>query len=255
MASAITFDVIWNQALDKYLTATNRTSDETAYLRSLHGPDDLFKQLEEDSNKFESYRDKNKRFRNVLSKCAASFLVLSEVVSPALSLCPFAPASTTIGAMVFLVKAAKGVSEVYDWIEQLFDKLGGFSQRLEEYASGSMSANLQKKVVEILDCLLEILAQSEQVVKDGRFKQYAAVLFLGKDTKVNDSFSKLAKLLDDEQRLVQAISYATNQRVEMKVDDIHMTSNAVLETTAQMDARLELISLSIKGIVISRFST
>ena len=58
--------------------------------------------------------------------------VFSSVVSSAISSSPFAPASTIFGAVVFVVKAANGVSEVYNWIDQLFDKLSDFAVRVEE---------------------------------------------------------------------------------------------------------------------------
>ena len=139
------------------------------------------------------------------------------MASSAISLSPFAPASTIFGALLFVVQAAGGVSEAYDWIDQLFDKLGDFTVRLEEYCKDGISPNLATKVVQILDCLLEILARSEKAIKIGRWKKYAAVLFLGKDEKIKASFDKLSKLLESEQRLISAIAFATNQRMDKRI--------------------------------------
>ena len=65
---------------------------------------------------------------------------------------------------MFLVNAAGGVSESYDWIEQLFDKSSGFTQRIEEYIDGGMKAHLREKGIAILVYLLEILGRSEQIM-------------------------------------------------------------------------------------------
>src|SRR6202012_941297 len=130
------------------------------------------------------------------------FTALSGVASSAISLSPFAPASTIFGAVVFVVKAADGVSEAYDWIDQLFDKLGSFTPRVEEYCKGTMSSHLEVKLGQILDCLLEILAYSENTIKKGRLKNYFTVLFLERDEALKTLFDKLAKLFEDEHRLV-----------------------------------------------------
>jgi hypothetical protein len=115
-----------------------------------------------------------------LKTSVGSFVALSGAISTT----PFTPASTILGAVVFLVIAAGGVTESYDWIKQLFYKLNGFTQRLEEYIDGSTKARLWEKVIGILVCLLEILGRSEAVMKSGRIKKYAAVLFLGQDEQV-----------------------------------------------------------------------
>jgi hypothetical protein len=53
--------------------------------------------------------------------------------------------------------------------------------------------------------MLEILTCSEKAIKDKRWKKYAAVLFLGEDGDTKAAFDKLAKLFDDEERLIMAI--------------------------------------------------
>jgi hypothetical protein len=96
------------------------------------------------------------------------------------------------------VKATDGVSEAYDWIDQLFDKLSDFTIRLDEYYKEGISPHLGTKAVQILGYLLEILARSEKTIKIGRWRKYTAVLFLGRDEEIKVSFKKLAKLFKDE---------------------------------------------------------
>ena len=238
-----------NQALESYLASTDRGPEDKAVLKKLHSADDLYYQLEASHRKFGDWRNKHSKFFSALSKAVKPFVLVSGVAQCAVSPTPFAPASAVLGAVLLLVKAADGVSEAYDWIEQLFDKLSGFTQRLEEYLEGGMNAHLQQRVIAILSCLLEILGESEKVIRDGRFRKYAAVLFLGRDERVKASFDYLAKLFDDEQRLVLAISYATNQRIDKKTDKIDMNAERTREVSEQVDKKLDKMSLSLQGTI------
>jgi hypothetical protein len=243
MSTKHAFDNLWERALHKYFTSTDRTYSEKDLLKQLKSPDDLQKQIETNHNKFSSFRERHGKFTNRLKAAVQPFMALSSIASSAVSLSPFAPASTILGAVVFLVKAAGGVSEAYDWIEQLFDKLGDFTLRLGEYIKGGISVHLEGKVVQILGCLLEILARSEKTIKDGRWKKYAAVLFLGKDDEIKTSFEDLAKLFEDEQRLVSAITFATNQRMDRRIEEIEKTGKQTLEAAKRAETGVDAIQL------------
>lgn len=122
--------------------------------------------------------------------------------------------------MFFVLQAASGVSEAYNWIEQLFAKLDEFTDRLGEYLEGDVRSKLENKIVSIFACILEILARAEQAIKDGRFKKYAALLFLGRDEETKAAFDQLSLLFEEEARLVGAINLATTQNVAQKVEVI-----------------------------------
>lgn len=238
MGGDTNFDDLWDHALEKYFKSTGRSSEEKSLMLKLRDPDDLFNQLEVDHQRFMSFRGKHSKLFNAVKQTVRPFMVLASIAQSAISLSPFAPASTVLGALVFLVKAASGVSEAYDWIEQLFTKLVEFTSRLEEYLEGGMNRRLQDKVIDILSCLLEILARAEQLIKDGRWKKYAVAVFLGKDDEIRSSFSKLTNLFDDEQRLVIAISYLTNQRI--------------YEKTEKMDAKLDEMNTAMNQAKLDR---
>lgn len=242
-------DERWNQALESYLASTERGPEDRAVLKNLHSADDLYHQLEANHRKFRDWRNKHSKLFSALSKSVKPFVLVSGVAQCSVSPTPFAPVSAVLGAVLFLVAAADGVSEAYDWIEQLFDKLSGFTQRLEEYLEGGMNAHLQQRVIAILSCLLEILGESEKVIRDGRFRKYAAVLFLGRDERVKASFDCLAQLFDDEQRLVLAISYATNQRIDKKIDRIDLNTERTREVSEQVEKKLDKMSLSLQGTI------
>lgn len=248
MSDDVTFDQLWNEAVDKYMGTTNRSPEDKKLLLRLRKVDDLFDQIDEESTKFGAFRNKKPKFTNILKKAVKPFIALSGIAQSAISLTPFAPASTFFGAVVFLVKAAGGVSDCYDWIEDLFEKLGGFTERLEQYVGGgAMNKDLRAKVIAILTCLLEILARAETVMKTGRFKKYAAVLFLGQDDEVKESLGRLGKLFEDERALVQAIYYATTQRVEQKAIEIDKTTKQALEATEEVAKKLDDLSISARS--------
>jgi hypothetical protein len=127
---------------------------------------------------------------------------------------PFCASVCGARCCLFYHKGAEEVSEVYDWIEQLFDKLGDFTVRLDQYVQQGLPESLPNKIIDILGCLLEILACTETTIKDGRWKKYAAVLFLGSDERVKTTFEKLTGLFESEQSLLIAILFVTNPSMD-----------------------------------------
>jgi hypothetical protein len=89
--------------------------------------------------------------------------------------------------------------------------------------------------VDIFSCLLEIMACAELAVKDGRWKKYAAVLFLGGDERVKAAFDKLSGLFAGEQSLVVAITYATNQKMDKRIEEIGVMSEAILNAAGKAE--------------------
>jgi fungal STAND N-terminal Goodbye domain len=243
-----TFEELWSQAIRRYFASINRSPEDKAALREIHTADDLFAQLEAGHGKFGDWRNKHSKFFSTLSKALRPCLLVAEIADRSIPCPSFAPASTVLGAVFYLVKAAEGVSDAYEWIEELFDRLSGFTQRLEHYVDENMDPHLQQKVVAILACILEILGRSEKVIKDGRFRKYAAVLFLGKDEKVKESLDRLANLVDEEQKLIHAISYATSRRIEGKATKIGLVTERVKEVSEQMDKKLDVMKLSLQGM-------
>jgi hypothetical protein len=110
MPGDTTFDELWNTALDNYMRATSRSPEDKALLSRLHNAEDLYHHLDTESRKFSDFRNKHAKFFNALKSSVRPFMVLSGIASSAISFTPFAPASTILGAVLFLVTAAGGVS-------------------------------------------------------------------------------------------------------------------------------------------------
>jgi len=241
MATEQDYKVLWGKAVDQYIDSTSRTPQQQDLLKELESVQDLEAHLEKHREKFAGFRKKHGKLTGRLKKALRPVTVLSNVASSAIGLSPFAPASTIFGAVLFVVQAASEVSDVYDWIDQLFDKLGDFTVRLDEYCKEGIIPSLGTKVVQILVCLLEILARSENKIKTGRWREYLAVVFLGKDEQIKASFDKLSKLLESEQRLVSAIAFATNQRMDKRIEEIEQTGKDTLEAAKKAEIGVDEI--------------
>ena len=144
--------------------------------------------------------------------------VLGGFTQNALTLTPFSMASPVLGAVLFLVGSAKGVSEAYENIAVLLSKLEDFTGRLQEYTRAAVDPRLKKKVVDILTTLLEIFALSEKIIRNGRLKQYLSVTFLGSNEKIAKPMTRLNSLMDSETRLVGSLVYSTALKTNETVD-------------------------------------
>jgi hypothetical protein len=223
---------LWEEALDRYeKLSPKRSRRDQNILLTIKTPEDLDAHITKHEESFKLFRSKHEKLTRRLKACMKPFMALSDMISAAVSASPFAPASTILGAVCFVLKAAEGVSEVYDWIEELFDKLRDFTVRLDEYVQLGFSKGFRNKIIDIFGCLLEILACAEATIKSGRWKKYAAVLFLGGDEHVKAAFEKLAGLFQSEQSLVLAITYVTNQKMSRRIDEIGKVSDAILDAT------------------------
>ena len=244
LKDSTSFDTMWAQALRNYKQATGRQLSNQDQLNDLETSKSLMAQLETRQRDFVGWRAKGAKLRAALEMMLTPVMRFSEIARSGLSLTPFAPAAIIFGAVSCLIEAAHGVSEKYDWISQLFNQLGEFTIRLQDYGEEDMAEHLQEKITAILTCLLEIIGLSEREVRDGRFRRYLAATFLKQDDQVKELFDRLATLFEGEERLVQAISYATSQRIDKRTQRIERTvegtSSDIKEISASLnDAQLD----------------
>src|ERR1700753_1399620 len=235
MSTNVTFEELWEEAWGSYLKASGRSVDEVQVMKQLQTIVDLESHLDEEQLKFESFRKKNRKLYSALSKAIRPILVVSSIAKDSIQNTPVGPACAILGATMYLVGSASGVSQVYDQIEQLFEKLYSFTIRLQEYVTVEMGYSLRQNVVAILTCVLEIIARSEKVIKEGRFRKYLGVAFVGKDEAIVEAFSNLQRLCDEEERLVLALSYTTSQRLDTKADTIGQSTQVLVEKVSQMN--------------------
>lgn len=141
---------LWEDALDRYekMVLERSRRDKSPFI-TLKTPEDLEAHLDNSERSFRLFRSKHGKLTSRLKACMQPFMTLSDMISAAVSASPCASSATVLGAVCFVLKAADGVSEVYAWIEELFDKLRDFTTRLESMGrqrrriGGSLKSRLQ----------------------------------------------------------------------------------------------------------------
>lgn len=103
MAEDTEFTQIWADAFNIYQEKTGRDIKRDPTLRMLHTTDDLLTQIEQREQKFEEFRNKKGKLWSVLRTAMKPVELLGGLTQGALTLTPFSPASTVLGAVLFLV--------------------------------------------------------------------------------------------------------------------------------------------------------
>ena len=194
-------------------------------------------------HQFQGFREEKAKLWDVLRRSMKGVEVLGGLTQNALTLTPFSMASPVLGAVLFLVSSAKGVSQAYDDITTLLSKLKDFTGRLQEYTRAAVDPKL-KKVVDILTTLLELFARSEKLIKKGRFKQYMSGTFLGSNEKIVGAMTRLNSLIDTEDKLVGSLVYST----VLKTNE---TVGRNEKTMERNEKAIQSVSGSLNGEILS----
>ncbi|KAI9696731.1 MAG: hypothetical protein M1836_005093 [Candelina mexicana] len=246
MAEDSEFAQIWAEAYSTYQEKTGRNLLNNPTLSTLRTTEDLLAQIEEREQRFENFRNKKAKLWLVLRRTMDQVVTLGGVAQGALQASPFAPASAGLGAVLFLVGAAKGVSSAYDCITDLLSKLEDFTDRLQEYTKGTIDSKLRRKVTAILTTLLEIFARSEKLIDRKRWKEYFVVSFLGKDEKVAAAMGRLESLVENEEKLVASLTYSTGQKTGKIVERIDSAVERTEKNISKSSKTLEEVTKLLK---------
>jgi len=214
---------LWNEALREYANETRRQlpAETVSAVGNISSVDDIAELVEVSGFKFSRFRSERERLWSVLASFVAPISTIARIGVTPSSTADFGTASSAVlGAVVHLVKSCEGVSDAYDWIEQVFQELQDFSERLGQYTSSIVDAALRHKIIAILATMLKVIGRSEHLIQKRRFRQYLRVAFLGKDQVTKQLIDDLNKLLSREQRYIQGAIYASTQRTEESVRTI-----------------------------------
>ena len=234
-------------------TECDRDLKSDPVLRDLRTTDDLLKHIELRDQQFKDFRQKKAQLWAILRRSMAGVEVLGGLTQNALTLTPFSMASPVLGAVLFLVSSAKGVSEAYDSITELLSELEDFSGRLQEYTRAALDPKLMKKMVTILTTLLEVFARSEKLIKKGRIKQYMSGTFLGRNEKVASAMTRLRSLIDTEDKLVGSMIYSTVLKTNETIDRSEKTMERNEKTLQAVTGSLNG-KYSISRVPVSNFN-
>lgn len=241
------FKQVWEEAFSLYQKKTGRDLKSNSVLKHLQSTDALLEHIDTHEHDFEGFRQRKAKLWAVLRGVMRGVELVGSLTVNALTLTPFSYASPVLGAVLFLVTAAKGVSEAYDSIIDLLSQLAYFTGRLQEYTKAAMEPKLRKLIVDILTSLLEIFARSEKLIRETRFKQYISVTFLGGNEKVAGAKERLRSLVEEETRLVGSLTYSTALRTSDMVDRTETIVQKTDRTTERNEKKLEAIATSMSG--------
>ncbi|KAK6525845.1 hypothetical protein TWF281_010889 [Arthrobotrys megalospora] len=167
--------------------------------------DSLRREIEDSQSRFEGYRNARGSLWSSLNAVLGPVEALGGAVAEGTS--AVFPASTAImGAVSVLIRAARGVSQSYDYLQELFDDTKVILARLKIHARKNISLELRAVFIEILSCILEIIGVSTKYVADGRAKRFVKGIFRPDDDPASQLKERLKKLVDQETAIVGALS-------------------------------------------------
>ncbi|CAH0050248.1 unnamed protein product [Clonostachys solani] len=244
MSENVNFDEIWEEAIETYHATTKRTIPEREVFGRICDPEDLRKYLQDHQSQFKSFTSSDEKILNGVNAAIRPFMRLSERTSTSHAASPLYLASPIIGATCFMFQAAGDIAQSYKWIEELFGKLEGYADRLDEYIKGEVSPALKKNIVKVFACFLKILACSEMIMKTKKLKKYTKALFLGQDENITKAFDELDRLFAEEHGLVNAIVLATSQQIKEDGQKILLSSEAAQMEMQTKQLREDIIQWS-----------
>ncbi|KAK0622754.1 hypothetical protein B0T14DRAFT_564176 [Immersiella caudata] len=223
--------ILWQDAVAEYRRDTGHVLSPSAMqpLADIKSIEDVATHIEKSETAFAKFRQKNERLWSALATFVTPISAIANIAITPASVADYGTISSAVlGAVVHLIKAGEGVSNAYDWIEQLFRELQDFSDRLRQYVQTRLDPVMRRKMVAILAVILKVIGRSQRLIRERRFREYLRVTFLGKDAATKNLIDDLNKLLGSEQRYVLGITYATAQRTEDTVNATHEIASKVL---------------------------
>ncbi|KAJ3486258.1 hypothetical protein NLG97_g6655 [Lecanicillium saksenae] len=235
------FAAIAADAVRRYSESSPKVQLDDFLSPKINTVDELIKQVVLQNEQFAEFRAKRHAIFGALAAAMKPVEVIGEIVAGAAEE-GFPPAQNVFSAVVYLIKAAKDTSAMYDGIIELLEQLQDFTTRLDIYVQRKLSPPLKEKLTKIMATLFQVLVISTQEVRRGRFKAYFKRLF-GKGSPVKEALETLQALTTGEEKLVLAETYGsvsmlhdTTERVENLVSLVNENvRNLRLDHLGQID--------------------
>ncbi|KAI0388421.1 hypothetical protein F5Y17DRAFT_452862, partial [Xylariaceae sp. FL0594] len=207
---------LWDDAVVEYLKETGNESSMDDWRSLVTNNDELDRQIDESFSDFSQYRSRNRKLRGVFRAVVTPLQLVGAVAQEGLAL-TFAPAAVIVKAGLFLVKSSTKVTEIYDVIEELFEKIRGITGRLSEYLQRGIDPKLKKVAISLLRSVLRVFGVAQVAIKRGRFKEMMRGVFKDDDT-VHAALKALEDTCEEELRLVAAKTYSTARRIDERAE-------------------------------------
>jgi hypothetical protein len=143
------------EALDAYEDEAGQKSamrGELGKLRSLKSLDEIVGQLDSSKGDFAMFRQRRAALRSRVIAFAKPLRTVLDAAVTTVSLTDLGiPATAVMAAAVHVIKACENVSQSYDYVEQMFEELQAFSDRLNKYLEepihGAVDGPVRKEIV------------------------------------------------------------------------------------------------------------
>ncbi|KAH8983505.1 hypothetical protein EDB92DRAFT_2106253 [Lactarius akahatsu] len=148
-------------ALDQYAEQTGINLDQNPFadkLKDCDSPGAVLLLLQQNLKAFKDYRDRNRKFIDILSLVVQFVHAFSGALGEAASMVPFQPAKLIFVGIDILFTAAGGVSASYDALLELFECIGNFLKRLQIYTNITLSPLMSDTIAKIVAELICVLA-------------------------------------------------------------------------------------------------
>lgn len=214
---------LWANACTEYTKETGIPLPDEALLH-VHSPESLSRQLESEKDNFGDFRMKRRPLLHAMQTVLAPFENWGDMVAGAAS-SVFPPASCFVVAMLRLVRAARRVSDTFDMILELFQKLGHFALRLESYKGVVLSEGMIDVIGKVLVNSLRVCAAVQNLLSRGslrsRLAAWAQNVFV-EDKEVSLLLGELEDLTSQEHLMVSAqglkITYQVLRNTEVLLE-------------------------------------
>jgi tetratricopeptide (TPR) repeat protein len=205
MASGDSLSELWETACNNYAqeTGTPLTSPDFPKVST---PSDLSSHLDSEKEHFADFRMKKRPLFHAMQTILTPFENFGDIISGAVSIA-FPPASTIMGAMLLLIRSARRVSDAFDSVNALFEKLGYFAQRLDSYRGVPLSEGMKNIIVKVFVTFLNACGVSQSLLSRGafraRFSKWARNVLV-EDTSIQGLLAELEALTGLEHKMVSA---------------------------------------------------
>lgn len=211
---------LWQAACEDYANVSEIAITDGEFPK-LSGFEELAHQLDVEETSFQNFRMKKRPLLHTMQSILAPFESWGDLIGTVAS-AAFPPASSIMGAMLLLIRGARKVSESFDMIIDLFQKLSNFAVRLDMYKGVPLSKGMKVIIVKVLVNFLRVCAVSQKLLKTGSFRARLskwAKNILIEDTSVSSLLNELQELTDQEKMMITAQNLnLTNQALKNTTD-------------------------------------
>ena len=152
------------------------------------------------------------------------------------------------GSVFFLIQTARGVSELYDAIQDFFGLIKPFLDRLAVYAQRELSPELEDLVTDVLIAIIRVNGIAADIISRNRAAQYLRVV-IGKDERIARELAALRELFENEGRMVGALLLREFQeKLARPILAVEDAPRAVHDMRARLeDLKAKLRPITAKG--------